>query len=88
MNYMVSISFVQGKQDAIAAGMAAEQARVRELTEQGAIQSLSIAADRSHIWLVMQGESQDHIQQALVSLPLYPYMHLELMPLLDLAPFR
>ena len=88
MTFMVSIRFVPGKQDAIAAGMAAEQARVRELTEQGVIQSISIAADRSHIWLVMQGESRDHIQQALVSLPLYPYMELELSPLMDLAPLR
>ncbi len=84
MNMMVSIGFVQGQRDAIAALLPAEQARVAELREQGAIQAIFIEADRSHIWLVLPGESQEDVRQTLSTLPLYPYMELELTPLLEL----
>jgi muconolactone delta-isomerase len=36
--------------------------------------------------MVVQGESQDHIQQVLRALPFYPFMALELTPLLDIVP--
>ena len=86
MNCLVAVSFVQGRQDAIAAQMPAEQAHVRALMERGTIKTLHIAADRSRLWLVVQGESQEQIRQTMSSLPLYPYMQLELTPLLELEP--
>jgi len=36
--------------------------------------ALYLSADRSHVWIVTQGESQDQVQKALESLPLYPSM--------------
>jgi muconolactone delta-isomerase len=86
MRYLVTVSFAQGQQDAIAAHMPAEQTHVRELMEQGVIEAINIAADRSRVWLVMQGESEDHVRQAMTAFPLYPYMELEVAPLLELQP--
>ena len=88
MRYLVTVGFVPGQQDAIAAHMPAEQAHVRDLMGQGVIGAINIAADRSRVWLVMQGESQDHVRQAMTSFPLYPYMELELTPLMELTPLR
>jgi len=88
MKYLVSVTFVPGQREAIAALMPAEQAHVTKLLEQGFIETIHIAADRSHIWLTMQGESQDHVRQTMNALPLYPYMELELTPLLDIAAGR
>jgi muconolactone delta-isomerase len=84
MKTLVSISFVKGQQEAIAARMPAEQAHVQRLLAEGAIQTIHIAADRSRVWLVMPGESPEQIQQTLAALPLYPYMELDLAPLLEL----
>jgi len=83
---LVSVNFVKGQRDAIAARMPAEQAHVRALMERGEITSLHVAADQSRVWLVMPGESQEDVRRALTSFPLYPYMELELTPLLELQP--
>jgi muconolactone delta-isomerase len=58
-----------------------EQARIRALREQGTVKALYISSDRSHVWIVMQGESQDQVQKDLESLPLYPYMEVAITPL-------
>jgi muconolactone delta-isomerase len=83
---MVTVGFVHRQQEAIAARMPAEQAHVRELMEQGVIEAINIAADRSRVWLVMQGDSEDHVRQMMAAFPLYPYMELEVAPLLELQP--
>jgi muconolactone delta-isomerase len=88
MRSLVTVGFLQGQEEAIAARMAAEQAHVRELMEQGVIETINIAADRSRVWLVMQGESPDQVRQAMTAFPLYPYMQLDVTPLLDVAPGR
>ena len=88
MKCLVAVDFVQGQQEAIAALMPAEQLHVRELMGQGVIEAIHIAADRSRVWLVMHGESPDAIRQTMTSFPLYPYMELELTPLLDVVPAR
>jgi muconolactone delta-isomerase len=67
----------------MAARMPAEQAHVRELTAQGVINAIYIAADRSRVWLVVQGESTDHIRQTMTDFPLYPVMELSYTPLLE-----
>jgi hypothetical protein len=42
--------------------MPVEQAHVRDLMEQGVIEAINIAADRSRVWLVRQGNSEDHVR--------------------------
>ena len=88
MQYLVNVSFVPVQQEAIAALMPAEQAHVRKLLDQGVFGALHIAADRSHIWVAVNGESEEDVRQTMSELPLYPYMQLEYTPLLDLAAAR
>ena len=49
--------------------------------QQESVKALYIASDSSGVWFVMQGESQDQVQENLESLPLYPFMELKLIPL-------
>jgi len=50
---------------------------------QGVMQNGYMAAGRSKIWLIMQAESQDVVQAALESLPLYKFMNVEITPLAE-----
>ena len=86
MKSLVSVSFSEAPTEAMAAQMPAEQAHVRSLIEQGVIQALHIAADRSHVWLVLEGESPDHVRQTMTTFPLYRYMHIEVTPLMEIEP--
>jgi muconolactone delta-isomerase len=88
MQSIVAIRFDQGQREAITVLLPAEQAHVRDLMEQGVITAIHIAADRSRVWVVMRGESQEDIQWRLTAFPLYPYMQTELTPLLETAPVR
>ncbi len=74
MEFMVSINFRTQDRAEILAHVPQEQARIRELREQGVVKALYLGADGSHVWIVMQGESQNQVQKDLESLPLYPYM--------------
>lgn len=78
MRFMVEITFIPQHRPEIAALVPQEQAHIKTLMEQGIVQAIYISADRSHVWVVMQGESQEHVQQELQSFPLYPYMNVEL----------
>ena len=84
MKYMIDVTFVPGQQEAMAALLPAEQAHVRKLLEQGVMDRIHIAADRTHIWVTVNGDTQDDVRQTMGELPLYPYMRLEYTPLLDI----
>jgi muconolactone delta-isomerase len=86
MKWLVTVRFVHGQREERAALLPAEQEHVKGLRAQGVIEAMHVGADRSIVWLVMQGESQEHILRALAALPMYPYMALEVAPLLDISP--
>ena len=86
MRSLVRLSFIPGTEGARAALLPTEQAHVRKLMEQGVVEAGYLAADRSHAWMVVQGASQEHIQQVLRALPFYPFVELEVTPLLDIVP--
>jgi muconolactone delta-isomerase len=86
MRCLVSSSFVPGTEAARAALLPAEQAHVKRLMEQGILEAGYLAADRAHLWMVLQGESQDQVAEVLKALPFYPFMEPELTPLLDIIP--
>ena len=77
MRFMVEIIFIPQHQSEIAALVPQEQAHIKTLMEQGIVQAIYISADRSHVWVVMQGDSQEHVQQEVQSFPLYSYMNVE-----------
>ena len=80
MKLMVSAGF-QGSSEERGALIPKEQTHIKALMEKGIVEALYVSADRPHVWIVMQGESEEQILQALQSLPLYPYMLPEITPL-------
>ena len=74
MEFMVSGSFYPHDQEEILTRLPQEQAHIHVLQEQGTIQALYLSADRSHVWLVIRGASQDEVQKTLEAFPLYPYV--------------
>ncbi|MGZ3611193.1 MAG: muconolactone Delta-isomerase family protein [Ktedonobacteraceae bacterium] len=81
MKFMVSTAF-RGSTEERNALIPQEQAHIRALREKGIVEALYISADHPYVWIVMQGESKEFIQQTLQSLPLYPYMQPEITPLM------
>jgi muconolactone delta-isomerase len=74
MEFMVSASLRAHDQEEMLPLVPQEQAHVQALQEQGTIQGHYLGADRLHVWVVMRGASQDQVQKALESFPLYPYV--------------
>jgi muconolactone delta-isomerase len=81
MKFMVSIALRPQDEEKILPLVAEEQARVQMLREQGVIEARYISADRVHVWLVVQRESQNQVQKDLESIPIYPYMEVAITPL-------
>ena len=79
--FMVHATFHQQDQQNIMARIPQERARIQTLREQGTVEALYISSDLLHVWIVMQGESQDQVQKDLESFPLYPYMEVAITPL-------
>ena len=87
MQFMASIAFDPSYRDDILREMPAEQARVRELQQQGLLETLYVPDGNTgptDVWVVFNGDSRDLVDHVIESLPLYPYMQVELTPLLDL----
>jgi muconolactone delta-isomerase len=81
MKFMVIAGF-RGSTEERNALIPQEQAHIKALKEKGIVEALYVSADHPYVWIVMQGESQEFVQQELQSLPLYPYMQPEITPLL------
>ena len=84
MRSLVRMNLLPGTESTRAALLPAEQAHVKQLTEQGVVEAGYLAADRSHAWIVVRAESEERIEQVLSGFPFFPYMTLESTPLLDL----
>jgi muconolactone delta-isomerase len=84
MQFMASISFDIARLGEVEHLLLAEQARVRELRQQGVLDALYVSdgsGTPTGLWLVFNGDSRDSVQKVIESLPLYPYMQLDLTPL-------
>ncbi|HZS88023.1 MAG TPA: muconolactone Delta-isomerase family protein [Chloroflexota bacterium] len=83
MTFMVTMAFDPARRAEIVARVPAEQARVRELMAQGAIETLHIARARDRVWLVLSAETEEAARRILESLPLHAYATVDLAPLAD-----
>lgn len=83
MRFLIALTFEApaGREGELAALIPAEQAHVRELTQRGVLEAIYISADRSRVWLVLRGASQQEVEQTLTTFPLYPYMRPVFTPL-------
>lgn len=82
MRCMITINFDRQQMQEISALVPEEQKHVRASVEKGTLEAIYIGADRTTVWLVMKGESQEQIQQELATFPLYSYMKYQLTSLL------
>jgi len=87
MRFMVSFVYRDGVSgEDIQALVPEEQARVKALREEGVVEELYLAADRSRGWFVMQGESEEAIERATASLPLSGFWNVSNTPIFDAQP--
>ena len=84
MQFMASISLDSGRRAEIERALPAEQTAVRELQRRGVLDALYVPDGTGAppgLWVVLNGDSPAAVRRVLESLPLYPYMHIELTPL-------
>ena len=78
---MVTMTYDPGRCAEVVARVPAEQARIRELRAQGAVEALYIAEAQDRAWLVVRGETLEAVRDIVASLPLHEYATVELAPL-------
>jgi muconolactone delta-isomerase len=78
MRFMVRFVHRAPDSEEVLALIPAERNRVRELSAEGTLEALYLAADRSNGWIGMKGSSLERVEEALASLPLYPYLDFDL----------
>lgn len=81
MRWMVSIKFNPEQRASIAPLVPSEQEHIKELMGKKEVEAIYISNERFAVWLVMPGNTQDEVEQALKTFPLYPYMQYEVAPL-------
>ena len=91
MQFLASISLDLTRRSEVERTLPAETARVRELMGSGRMQALYIPEGTgapASLWGVFSGDSRESVERLLKSLPLYPYMRVELTQLRSLEPAR
>lgn len=79
MKMLATMSFDTARRAESSQLIPQEQARIRELTEAGTVLALYLQADLARVWLVLQGDDETAIRQAIESLPLHGFItHLDL----------
>lgn len=75
MRFIIEETFKAPPTPEVQALIPAEQTRVKELTEQGLIAAVYVAADQSRAWALWNVESEAALNAAHDSLPLHPHMN-------------
>jgi muconolactone delta-isomerase len=91
MQFLASISLDHARRPEVEQALPAETARVRELMQSGQMHALYIPEGTGapgSLWAVFSGDSRESVEGVLESLPLYPYMRVELTQLRSLEPAR
>lgn len=83
MRFLIEETFKEPPTAEVQAIIPAEQARVKELTEQGLVAAVYIAADQSRAWAVWNVDSEAALEEAHDSLPLHPHMNSDITELAE-----
>jgi muconolactone delta-isomerase len=78
MRFLTKETFKAPPTAEVQALIPAEQAKVKELTEQGMIEALYVAADQSSAWMVWNVDSQAALEETHNTLPLHPHLNSEI----------
>jgi muconolactone delta-isomerase len=85
MRFLVHSRMVSAPSDEVFALFPAEQARIAELFEAGALEQLYVASDYGQAWLIINGATEDAAQQIATSLPLARFSERQITPLLAMV---
>jgi muconolactone delta-isomerase len=91
MQFLATISLDLTRRSEVERVLPAETARVRELLQSGQMNALYIPEGTgapASLWCVFSGDSPESVESILESLPLYPFMRIELTRLRSLEPAR
>jgi muconolactone delta-isomerase len=77
MRFLTKETFKAPPTAEVRALLPAEFARAKELTEQGVILAVYVAADQSGAWIAWNVDSQAALAEAHSSLPLHAYLNSE-----------
>jgi len=83
MRFIIKTTFKEPPTEEVMALIPAEQARAKELAEQGVHEALYVAADLSSAWAVWNCESQAVLEEIHKTLPLHKYLNSEITVLSD-----
>ena len=87
MQFMATITLDATRRAEVEQLIPAESERVRELQQQGVLDALYVpdgSGPPPALWVVFNGNSREAVQRIIESLPLYPFMRLDLTPLRSL----
>ena len=91
--YMVKVKLPSELNDDFLNLIPAQRKRVNQMMREGDSLNYSLSMDRSQLWIVMQGETENKIMDGLATFPLIRYMSVEVVelmfhesPLLTLQP--
>ncbi|MBV7334780.1 muconolactone Delta-isomerase family protein [Chloroflexi bacterium TSY] len=83
MRFLIKSTFKAPPTDEVLALIPVEQAKVKELAEQGLFEALYVADDRSAAWGVWNCDSQDALEELHETLPLHNYLNIDITLLSD-----
>jgi len=83
MRFMLEATWKQPPDEEILALLPAEEARAKELTEQGIQEALYLPADESGAWAVWNCASQNEVLEIAQTLPLYRFLDFDVTLLAD-----
>lgn len=83
MRFLTKESFRAPPTSEVLALIPAEQARVKELVDQGVVEAAYAAADNTAMWLIWHCESQAGLEEAHETLPMHEYLRSDVTQLVD-----
>ncbi len=78
MRFLTTETFKAPPTEEVRALIPAEIVKVKELTEQGLIAAVYMAADHSSVWVVWNVDSQAALEEAQNTLPLHQHVNSEI----------
>ena len=83
MRFLLKKTFKAPPTEEVLALIPIEEARAKELAEQGLLEALYVAADLSNAWAVWNCGSQAALEETHATLPLHDYLNIDITLLAD-----
>jgi muconolactone delta-isomerase len=81
MQYMVDMSFPINYDENFMKLVPVQKDHINYLVSKGIVLSYSLSIDRTRLWAIIKGKSEDEIKNILSAFPLYSYFRFTIYPL-------